>query len=303
MTLSTNKTAVGGPYEDAITVAATNPNYNFTYVPGDLTITGATAITLTRVAKANIDNATVAQLIKDYDGQENVDVTIKFNDPGYNTLKPNKWYAFILPFKTDVKMISDAFGYAIVDLLNEGNTNSHRTVFSLKMDNAEIPANTPFIVKVWETIDMENDGVTFDDVKIEAPETYDEIAVGDAAGNQFIGSYTGINGLGAYKPEYSGHVLWWSLNQDSENDNDARPASDTGYLRQMSAFSYVPGDVAAHEFIIEELGGNTTVIRGINIDGQNISAKGLYNMNGMKLNSVPTQKGVYIQNGKKIVIK
>lgn len=293
-----------------LTAATTNANYNITVNKdadgndkiGNLEVTGGATITLTRVAKGKIDNATVAQLIKDYD-QKNVNVTIKFNDPGYNTLKPNKWYAFILPFKTDVKMISDAFGYAIVDLLNEGNTNSHRTVFSLKMDNAEIPANTPFIVKVWKTIDMENDGVTFDDVKIEAPETYDEIAVGDAAGNQFIGSYTGINGLGAYKPEYSGHVLWWSLNQASENDNDARPASDTGYLRQMSAFSYVPDDVAAHEFIIEELGGNTTVIRGINIDGQNISAEGLYNMNGMKLNSVPTQKGVYIQNGKKIVIK
>ena len=287
-----------------LSVEGENANYNYTLVPGNLTIDApAAGITLTRVAKANIDNATVAQLIKDYDGTENVDVTIKFNDPGYNTLKPNKWYAFILPFKTNVKMISDAFGYAIVDLLNEGNTNTHRTVFSLKMDNTDIPANTPFIVKVWETINMETVGVTFNDVKIEAPATYDEIVVSDAAGNQFIGSYTGINGLGAYKDGYSGHVLWWSLNQASENDNDARPASDTGYLRQMSAFSYVPEDVAAHEFIIEELGGNTTVIRGINIDGQNISAEGLYNMNGMKLQSVPTQKGVYIQNGKKIVIK
>lgn len=307
--IAANATSIA-THEGAITINVTNLNPNYVLaannpVAGDLIITApaSPAITLTRVAKANIDNATVAQLIKDYDGTENVDVTIKFDDPGYNTLKPNKWYAFILPFKTDVKMISDAFGYAIVDLLNEGNTNTHRTVFSLKMDNAEIPANTPFIVKVWETINMENVGVTFNDVKIEAPATYDEIVVSDAAGNQFIGSYTGINGLGAYKPEYSGHVLWWSLNQASENDNDARPASDTGYLRQMSAFSYVPEDVAAHEFIIEELGGNTTVIRGINIDGQNISAEGLYNLNGMKLNSVPTQKGVYIQNGKKVVIK
>ena len=201
-------------------------------------------------------------------------------------------------------MISNAFGYAIVDLLNEGNTNTHRTVFSLKMDNAEIPANTPFIVKVWETIDMENDGVTFKDVKIEAPATYDEIAVSDAAGNQFIGSYTGINGLGAYKEGYSGHVLWWSLNQASENDNNARPASDTGYLRQMSAFSYVPGDVAAHEFIIEEFGGGTTVIKGINFENaQEINTEGWYNLNGVKLQGAPTEKGVYIQNGKKIVIK
>jgi hypothetical protein len=302
VTLSTDKTAVG-VYENEIEPKATNPNYSYTYTKGKLTITGATAITLTRVAKANIDNATVAQLIKDYDGQENVDVTIKFNDPGYNTLKPNKWYAFILPFETDAKTISNAFGYGIVDLLNTGNTDTHKTVFSLKMNTDKIPANTPFIVKVWDTVDMTT-GVTFDDVKIEAPATYDEIVVSDAAGNQFIGSYTGISGLGAYKPEYSGHVLWWSLNQASENDNDARPASDTGYLRQMSAFSYVPKDVAAHEFIIEEFGGGTTVIKGINFENaQEINTEGWYNLNGVKLQGAPTEKGVYIQNGKKIVIK
>ena len=296
-----------GSHAGAITlsVEGENANYNYTLVPGNLTITAPVAgITLTRVAKANIDNATVAQLIKDYDGTENVKVTIKFNDPGYNTLKPNKWYAFILPFETDAKTISNAFGYGIVDLLNEGNTDTHKTVFSLKMNTEKIPANTPFIVKVWETIDMENDGVTFKDVKIEAPATYDEIVVSDAAGNQFIGSYTGINGLGAYKPEYSGKVFWWSLQQNDQYDNNALKAKDTAYLRQMSAFSYVPGDVAAHEFIIEEFGGGTTVIKGINFENaQEINTEGLYNLNGMKLNSVPTQKGVYIQNGKKVVIK
>jgi hypothetical protein len=294
-------------HEDAITlsVEGENANYNYTLVPGNLTITAPVAgITLTRVAKANIDNATVAQLIKDYDGTENVKVTIKFADTdGLNTLKPNKWYAFILPFETDAKTISNAFGYGIVDLLNTGNTDTHKTVFSLKMNTEKIPANTPFIVKVWDTVNM-TAGVTFNNVKIEAPATYDEIAVSDAAGNKFIGSYTGIDGLGTYKEEYSGKVFWWSLQQNDQYDNNALKAKDTAYLRQMSAFSYVPGDVAAHEFIIEEFGGGTTVIKGINFENaQEINTEGLYNLNGMKLNSVPTQKGVYILNGKKVVIK
>ena len=58
-------------------------------------------------------------------------------------------------------------------------------------------------------------------------------------------------------------------------------------------------------FVFEELDGSTTAIRNVNVDDLNgkIAAEGMYNMNGMKLNTVPTQKGVYILNGKKVVIK
>ena len=63
---------------------------------------------------------------------------------------------------------------------------------------------------------------------------------------------------------------------------------------------------AAHNmtFYFEELDGSTTAIKGISTDELNGKmAEGMYNMNGMKLNTVPTQKGVYIMNGKKIVVK
>ena len=58
-------------------------------------------------------------------------------------------------------------------------------------------------------------------------------------------------------------------------------------------------------FYFEELDGSTTAIKSVNVDDLNgkIAAEGMYNLNGMKLNTVPTQKGVYIMNGKKVVIK
>ena len=309
LTLKWDKTIQGedGVYAGALVPVINSTNYVATIVPGTLTIKNdAPAITLVRVAKADIndtDKNTAAAYIAQYDTKK-VTVNIKFNDDdAYNTLKPNKWYAMILPFKTTAKQISDAFGYAIVDLLNTANTNEHRTLFSLHMSTEVIPANTPFIVKVWDKIDMNATGVTFNGVTIEAPEAYDEIAVSDAAGNKFIGSYTGIDGLGAFKPEYSGHVTWWSLKQDAQYDNKAITATNTAYLRQLSAFSYIPGDLAAHEIVIEELGGGTTVIRNLNADAQTFSGEGWYNLNGVKLQSVPAEKGVYIHNGKKIVIK
>ena len=309
LTLTWDKTIQGedGVYAGALVPVINSTNYVANIVPGTLTIKNdAPSITLVRVAKADIndtDKNTAAAYIAQYDTKK-VTVNIKFNDAdAYNTLKPNKWYAMILPFETTAKQISDAFGYAIVDLLNTANTNEHRTLFSLHMSTEVIPANTPFIVKVWDTINMNTTGVTFNGVTIDAPEAYNEIAVSDAAGNKFIGSYTGIDGLGAFKPEYSGHVTWWSLNQGAEYDNNAVTASNTAYLRQLSAFNYIPGDLAAHEIVIEELGGGTTVIRNLNADAQTFSGEGWYNLNGVKLQSVPAEKGVYIHNGKKIVIK
>ena len=32
-------------------------------------------------------------------------------------------------------------------------------------------------------------------------------------------------------------------------------------------------------------------------------AEGWYTINGMKLNAAPTEKGIYINNGKKVVVK
>ena len=63
---------------------------------------------------------------------------------------------------------------------------------------------------------------------------------------------------------------------------------------------------AAHAmFIFEELDGSTTAIKSIEADeiGGKKSAEGWYTINGVKLQNAPVEKGVYIQNGKKVVIK
>ena len=48
-------------------------------------------------------------------------------------------------------------------------------------------------------------------------------------------------------------------------------------------------------------GGDTTKITNTNIT--NLTNDAWYDLNGRKLNAKPTTKGVYIQNGKKVVIK
>ena len=63
------------------------------------------------------------------------------------------------------------------------------------------------------------------------------------------------------------------------------------------------GVSAAPNIFVEEPDGSTTAITCISADGKAVTADGWYTLNGVKLNAAPTEKGVYIQNGKKVVIK
>ena len=306
LSLTWNKDIVGenGVYAEALVPVITNTrDYTPTYVLGTLTIKNdAPSIELVRVAKAKIDTEenTAAHYVEQYAGKT-VKVNIKYNDADdYNTFKANQWYAMVLPFETDAKMISDAFGYAIVDLIRTSNTDKNRTYFDLHMNTTKIPANTPFIIKAWKDIDMHTTGVTFNSVEIVAPNTDDEGMFTteqsvDAAGNQFIGTYTGKIGFGGTGSK----DYWYSL-----ANGELKQPSSSAYLRQLSAYiKLAPGaDPDAHEFIIEELDGTSTVINAIGVETK-ADGQGIYNLNGMKMQNAPTQKGVYIMNGKKVVIK
>ena len=55
-------------------------------------------------------------------------------------------------------------------------------------------------------------------------------------------------------------------------------------------------------FTFEEEDGTTTAIKAVDfMNGNKANAEGLYRIDGIKLQSAPTQKGVYIQDGKKVV--
>ena len=56
------------------------------------------------------------------------------------------------------------------------------------------------------------------------------------------------------------------------------------------------------EFSIQEPNGETTVITNVNAEAE-FNTNEAYDIRGMKMQSVPTQKGIYIINGKKVVIK
>lgn len=114
--------------------------------------------------------------------------------------------------------------------------------------------------------------------------------------NEFVGVLTEIASLLSDDGTYANYIL----NNGSEGmgfykANNKKVAAGKAYLRVSSSAA---GAKNFFSFSFMESGGTT----GIN-EVQNTKNNGeLYNLNGMRL-SKPTQKGIYIMNGKKFIVK
>ena len=281
---------------DIVLTAKTSTIYDITVVNGTLTIndTGVGAIVLNRVAKASYDDAhtnTAAKLIEQNDGKI---VNVTFSD---FPIVAEKWYPMVLPFATTVKDISAAFGYAVVDKFDGTDTDGN---IQFKLHMGAIEANTPFIVKVYEDQSMSDATVKFNNVTIvDAMDDNKEVAVGDATGVQFVGTYAGrVDG-------FRSNMYYFSTNAAL---NEYYKGNDTNktYLRPLGAYfldNSADAASANRMIIIEEPNGNTTKISAITAEGASIEADGWYTVSGVKLEGAPTEKGVYIRNGKKVVLK
>ncbi len=244
----------------------------------------------------------------------------------YGTWKAGYWNTMVLPFDISVRELSNALGYAVVNVIDkDGATRDAKGTptfrFRLIMkggygessviDNDVIPANHPFVVKIADDIQLTEvvGGVTQDkyyDFGNRVIKAADGLSVEAGLGCNYIGTYkTTAVGMGS---EYAGKGRFlpgdydtnWIVTSKSEwNIVPFAAFIDLTSLSEAEARNAV--------FIMEELDGTTTAIRSIeaeDIQGNaNVKAEGMYNLKGMKLNSVPTQKGVYVKDGKKFIVK
>lgn len=280
------KLDTAGPVANGIEVAlkdAADPHYTLVMTAGNLNVTDA--LVLNRPAKAAVEaDATAddaASVIAAANGKT-VDVTF-----GTFNMIAEKWYPIVLPFATTVREISTKFGYAIVNILNEANTDETKIAFKLHM--GAIPANTPFVVKIDEAKNMNT--VIFNGKEIvnsAAPE------VSDASGVKFIGSYS-------HKVGFKANEFFFSTNA-AKNDYYYGSETNSTYMAPLAAYFQTPVGSAARTIEFEEPNG-TTAIKVVAVNGEIQSNEGWYTVGGVKLMEAPTQKGVYIQNGKKVVIK
>lgn len=295
-------------HEDAITlsVEGKNANYNYTLVPGNLTITAPVAgITLN-------GDASIAQAISDYDGQ-GVNVKIDFssrngrNLGGDRSWKQFDWMTLTLPFDISVADLSKKLGYAIVNVIDDSRTvvNATSSEFYGKLTmtggngkDDVLAANKPFLVKTADDIDGVID---FGLQTIVAPASAEDLTVPAGQGATFVGTYAPIDVTSADEAKKwfmigGGNGTWAYIGTTSGN---------SWQLQSTEAYIQLPIETQSIIFNFEDVNGGTTAIKSVNADdlAGKKSAEGWYTINGVKLQNAPAEKGVYIKDGKKVVLK
>ena len=212
------------------------------------------------------------------------------------------WNVFCLPFDTTPAKISKAFYYAAVDLLNinsdDGNIHFEPQV------SGTIPAGTPFIVNVGRSKKTPEDFnnfnmVTFKGVtlkKVDASYTKT-----DVNGNSFISTFSPIQVYGE-KIWYMSKGRWL----DARNFTDAKPVN----LKPLRSYIDFSGNTSKVKplIIIEEPDGTTSIISPETFSEGQFSTDATqdnawYSITGTRLSEKPTTHGIYIHQGRKVVIK
>ena len=271
-----------------------------TFATGKLIVGAGTAEAL--AFTTSID-ATDYNLIKDHAGEtQNVTITLNnrvTREVPAGTAHPwaaETWNTMVLPFEVTVAELSTQLGYAIVNVVNPTKTTENNVVFKLEMQ--KIPANTPFCVKTSGAI--ENGRVLrFNAKKIVDDGEYPSVDAGN--GYKFVGAYKNLT-IDKNTPNFSflrgDTPKWAQLGETSANSWTVVP---------FDAYVDLTGAASAREvtFTFEEIDGTMTAIKAVDASViENSSVKtGWYTIGGMKLQSAPTQKGIYINNGKKVIIK
>ena len=266
--------------EDATVTPGTLYLSNGAYVTFDATATGANLVS-TKLAANNNKTIGVKVILRR-------DQTVGGNTV---TWSAKQWNTMVLPFDISVADLSAALGYAIVNVVKPEATTGDKVKFQLEMD--EIPANTPFAVKTTKAI-ANNQVIDFglQTIKYEA-----NPAVGAGADNIFHGAYTSMD-ITSANPEYrfcAGNV-WPHISE----------AGSKFVVRPFNAYMEIDAANLARDIVFEfeELDGSTTSIKSVDFGSSKAyEADGWYTINGMKLNAAPTEKGIYINNGKKVVVK
>ena len=249
---------------------------------------------------------------------ETQNVTINFtqrNNRNYGSgtglnWQGEKWTTMVLPFDITVADLSQALGYAIVNIIDATKTvvNGTGSKFYGKLimkggygEDELLKANKPFLVKMANDMNTATN-YPFGNRKIVASA---DPSVDAGQGAKFVGTYTSKQVTG------DDDAAIWFMNGNETGWQFINSGSDaTWTIVPFEAYidmSSLPEGARNITFYAEEIDGTVTAIKGMSVDAAaDAKAKavdGWYNLNGVKMQGAPTQKGIYINNGKKIVVK
>lgn len=214
------------------------------------------------------------------------------------------WETIALPF-TVQSITHESHGVLEPFGINNGYPFWLRQLGSDGLARATVlEANVPFLIcmpnnSVYPSVYNQVGNVTFSSSNVNVPETHPlemfgaNVILTPAFQNQAAGSDIFTLNVGAARDSYAEGSVFIS------NYSNVRPfqayVRHSNHARGTDEIQYIP---------LTSIGGgdDTTAIMEIIQPAANGTGD-WYSLDGRKLSSKPTQKGVYIQNGKKIVIK
>ena len=221
-----------------------------------------------------------SQTLADNDGTM-ADVTLT------RTLKTGSYNTFSVPFDIPADKYAD-YKLTGVKKLSTSAFDSETDVLTLNFADEEdaIEAGKPYLVKVSENIvDPVFNGVT---VSSTATTTETDVVdfIPTLGATTFAGDVKSILFLGASNTLY-------------------HPSAENQQMMGFRAYFQLKGDAAgARAFRLDFGDGETMGIISVNGSGLMVNGfDGCYDLQGRRIEGQPTQKGVYIVNGKKTVIK
>ena len=326
-----------GENEDALYVVGTSlysNNYTPTENKGSIWLTYATNLELTSVMADNVtydkDGKETARVANDWskllahDGKPVKKITLQLKPatmegkPAFSQWNEDEWHAMVLPFAVTVKELSQAFDFAYINIVDPTKTTENNVQFKVPNILDEIPANVPFCIKssvpykyaveddpdteaneteVGDVLTFERTGNKFFEVNLTGvDEDWMVEGVDAGMGYKFAGTYAENFAIDKTKSELRFiNNKWYFIKSNSDKVYNMPPYTGFANLGVASSTREVT-------FTFEEEDGSTTAIKAVDFfNGNKANAEGVYRVDGVKMNTAPTQRGVYIQDGKKFV--
>ncbi len=226
-----------------------------------------------RVKYLGVD-ATIDEDI-DYSPVATTDAVVKVKRTFANN---GSWNSFVVPFDVDEAGVKAAFGddVVIAEYSEESSDASNVTVNFNKMTTPSLKANTPVVMQT------NSEASTFYFVGTIVNSTPKV----DGKNFDFVGSYDAEQTIAEGDYFISGTKLYRSAGATTMSGTHA-------YLKAKTA--------GARIAMVNFDGGTTTGIEVV--ESQQDTTDSLYDLQGRSLTKGVRQKGVYIENGKKVIIK
>lgn len=226
--------------------------------------------------------------------QTNVDVRVR------RTINADEWSTICLPFDMTEAQVKEAFGNDVqlgdfVGADSEFDDADNVTGITVNFNDASaIEANHPYIIKVSEPVEeFTIDGV---DIMADEDEAYIEFDNGKSGSRRVV--YSGFYGTYHAGTVLDEFTLFLSSNKFYYSDGSIKMKGYRAYFEFLDVLTEIEGGPHVKIFFggDDDETGIDRVITGRRTEDD------VYDLSGRKVGRQP-QRGIYIVNGKKVVIK